>query len=191
MPWDCTASSVMDNLKTVCSGYSNLMVTMLRIVGIPARLMHGIIIRGNPIDGGNWTYSYPISTEKYEMMHVWVEYYIPGLGWLACDPTWHDPHQEQDYFELWGLKHFPFHSGETSFFAEMYDRGSEDKKYSYSLTLEAISPTAGEQSNVEDFLSSDAFAFTLTISLSVVILLAGLKWMKIKNKAPKQSNNQA
>ncbi|GAH34066.1 unnamed protein product, partial [marine sediment metagenome] len=35
--------------------------------------------------------------------HAWVEYYVPNIGWIACDPTWDevgDYFNYIDYFHL-------------------------------------------------------------------------------------------
>ncbi|MFX0038363.1 MAG: transglutaminase family protein [Promethearchaeota archaeon] len=90
--------------KGDCSDISDLMITLLRIQSIPARKVTGFLISRNPSHrpsvgnkyffdlnyvGANETHSF---TNEI-LGHAWVEYYIPDIGWIACDPTW-----KQGYF---------------------------------------------------------------------------------------------
>lgn len=97
---DRGAKWAYDNLKGDCSEYSNLMVTLLRIQGIPARKVVGIAL----VDSfGNWmseyilgsSTEYTLNLEGGEMdqdmpLHAWIEYFIPGNGFIVSDPTWAD-----------------------------------------------------------------------------------------------------
>jgi protein-glutamine gamma-glutamyltransferase len=63
-----------------CEYFSSAMAIMLRIVGIPSRVVNGFA-------GGEFndiTSQYVIRASD---AHSWVEAYIPGEGWLAFDPT--------------------------------------------------------------------------------------------------------
>jgi transglutaminase-like putative cysteine protease len=79
------------NLEGDCSEYTSLMVTLLRIQNIPARKITGFVISNNynlePTVGDKWNFITSDSTDKI-LGHAWVEYYIPSIGWIACDPTW-------------------------------------------------------------------------------------------------------
>jgi len=88
-----------DNQLGDCSEYSSLMVTLLRCQGIPARKVTGFVITNNPTIvpqvGQEWTF-YTRSDGQYNLLgHAWVEYYVPNIGWIACDPTWDE---NGDYF---------------------------------------------------------------------------------------------
>lgn len=97
---DRGAKWAYDNLKADCSEYSNLMVTLLRIQGIPARKVVGIAL----VDSfGNWmseyilgsSTEYTLNLEGGEMdqdmpLHAWIEYFVPGNGFIVSDPTWAD-----------------------------------------------------------------------------------------------------
>ncbi|GAG47598.1 unnamed protein product, partial [marine sediment metagenome] len=79
------------NLEGDCSEFSSLMVTLLRIQGIPARKVTGFLVSTDPDIrpkfGDRWTFSTNEDATNI-LAHAWVEYYIPNIGWIACDPTW-------------------------------------------------------------------------------------------------------
>ena len=63
-----------------CVHFSSAMVTLLRLAGIPSRLVSG------------YRYVFPFDKqETYEvsgrLAHVWPEAYISGFGWVAFEPT--------------------------------------------------------------------------------------------------------
>lgn len=86
-----------NNRRGDCSEYSSLMITLLRCQGIPARKITGYVFTNNP----NY-HPYLGEQKKFYLSrtgdstsinflgHAWVEYYVPNLGWIACDPTWND-----------------------------------------------------------------------------------------------------
>jgi hypothetical protein len=82
-----------------CSDISDLMITLLRIQSIPARKITGFVISNypshRPVVGDKYVFdtSYDGSTQTAShtnkiLGHAWLEYYIPQIGWIACDPTW-------------------------------------------------------------------------------------------------------
>jgi transglutaminase-like putative cysteine protease len=102
-PSDKGAAWAYANLKGDCSEFSDLMVTLLRIQGIPARKMVGLsIVKGSLLSGYEPFYNPSVGdtlTWKYNKTstsspdndipgHAWMEYYIPNYGWITCDPTW-------------------------------------------------------------------------------------------------------
>jgi transglutaminase-like putative cysteine protease len=56
-----------------CSEFTDLFVTLCRGGGIPAKVVHGLIIETR--------------TKSIEP-HAWAEYFTPRFGWIQCDPTW-------------------------------------------------------------------------------------------------------
>lgn len=60
----------------VCQEYADLMVTLLRAGGIPAREKYGL------------TDNQELRSSEDNILHAWVEVYLPRFGWLAADPTW-------------------------------------------------------------------------------------------------------
>lgn len=63
------AGSVLKRRVGRCSGRANLAVALLRQLGIPARVVHGLLVRSN---GPVW--------------HRWGEAWLPGAGWRPFDP---------------------------------------------------------------------------------------------------------
>ncbi|MFX0020851.1 MAG: transglutaminase family protein [Candidatus Hermodarchaeota archaeon] len=85
--------------KGDCSDISDLMITLLRIQSIPARKVTGFLISRYPshrptVDNKYlFDLNYVGATETQSFTnqilgHAWVEYFIPSIGWIACDPTW-------------------------------------------------------------------------------------------------------
>jgi protein-glutamine gamma-glutamyltransferase len=66
--------------KGNCEFFASSYATLLRLAGVPARLVGGY--RGGSYNemGG-----YYLVTE--DMAHVWVEAFVEGRGWLTVDPT--------------------------------------------------------------------------------------------------------
>ena len=78
------------------------MVGLLRAAGIPARKVLGLGLIEGTVDsptlkldmkaGDTWYYQ---MGSEYEIPgHAWVQYYVPGLGWVSADPTWGQPYIE-------------------------------------------------------------------------------------------------
>ncbi len=70
--------------KGHCEYFASAMVVLLRVNGIPARMVNGFA-------GGEWNDlgNYLIVRQKHA--HSWVEAYLPGQGWMVFDPTPPDP----------------------------------------------------------------------------------------------------
>lgn len=64
------------NLKAgVCQDFAHILLTMLRMISIPARYVSGYICpKNHELRGEGAT-------------HAWVEAYIPFYGWIGLDPT--------------------------------------------------------------------------------------------------------
>ena len=78
------AVSTMKQRRGACVGYTNLAISLLRSLGIPARGVHGYLppgyewgitkeYWGNKINGGGF--------------HVWTEVFYPDVGWVFHDPA--------------------------------------------------------------------------------------------------------
>lgn len=78
---DQKSSWVFVNKKGVCDEITNLFISMLRSVNVPARFVSGLVYSNLDNSFGN---------------HGWAEVYFPGYGWLPFDVTfgqygWIDP----------------------------------------------------------------------------------------------------
>lgn len=62
-----------------CQQFAGAMALMLRMSGIPARVVSGFA-PGVPQSGGSYSVS---DTDA----HAWVEVLYPGIGWVTADPT--------------------------------------------------------------------------------------------------------
>lgn len=81
--------------NAVCLEYSDLTITMLRSVGIPARMPVGYGYSGNLKQ----------SSSVSDSLHSWVEAYIPNVGWINMDPTWGEKFNN---FGISDIDHFAF-----------------------------------------------------------------------------------
>ena len=171
-----------------CSEYSDLMITLLRIQGIPARKMNGDVITNNPVTqpivGSTWTYTNTgdeASSSSNFFGHAWVEYYVPNIGWIACDPTWHGIY---NYFNRIDAFHLVYNNGawfdlpgsapDANEFGNpglVYGAGS-DFDFEYQVTITVIA---------SDYTPFDwGFLITIAIILGVVALVALVIYIVIK-----------
>jgi len=61
----------------VCQDFTNVLLRMVKMLGIPARYVSGYICPNDEITRGEGA------------THAWIEAYIPFYGWLGFDPTNH------------------------------------------------------------------------------------------------------
>ncbi len=66
--------------NSVCLEYSDLTISLLRAVDIPARM---------PV-GYGYSGSLKQSSSVSDSLHSWVQAYVPGVGWMNLDPTWNE-----------------------------------------------------------------------------------------------------
>jgi len=79
-PADPIANFLFERKEGHCEYFASAMAVMLRMVGIPSRLVNGF--RGGEFN--DLTDSYIIRARD---AHSWVEAYFPGYGWATFDPT--------------------------------------------------------------------------------------------------------
>ncbi len=98
------ASWAFDNKRGDCSEYSSLMITLLRIQGIPARKVTGILLQTEnnniPPVGKVFDLSASSAGSTNVPGHAWVEYYIPDIGWIACEPQVASSYKKIDVFRF-------------------------------------------------------------------------------------------
>jgi hypothetical protein len=80
------------------------MITLLRIQGIPARKVTGLLIKNDngviPAVGKEFNFYASSSGSSNLLGHAWVEYYIPDIGWIACEPQKANSYKTIDPFRL-------------------------------------------------------------------------------------------
>jgi hypothetical protein len=98
------ASWAFNNSRGDCSEYSSLMITLLRIQGIPARKVTGFLIQTQnnviPEVGRVFNYYASSSGDSNLLGHAWMEYYIPEIGWIACEPQIGSSYKKIDPFRF-------------------------------------------------------------------------------------------
>jgi hypothetical protein len=67
-----------------CEYFASSMVMLLRLAGIPARLVNGFM-------GLEWNDLGQYMVVRQHHAHSWVEAYLPNKGWVVYDPTPADP----------------------------------------------------------------------------------------------------
>jgi len=63
-----------------CEYFATAMVVLLRLNGIPSRIVNGFV-------NGNWNIHGKFYLIRESDAHSWVEVYYPDLGWISFDPT--------------------------------------------------------------------------------------------------------
>lgn len=61
----------------VCQDFTNLFITVARLLGVPARYVCGYIYTGN---AGQ-------TRASSDETHAWIELHVPNIGWKGFDPT--------------------------------------------------------------------------------------------------------
>jgi hypothetical protein len=81
---DPIAEFLFERRKGHCQYFASAMALMLRLQGIPSRVVNGFAGGArNPLSG--------LQVIRGADAHSWVEAYIPGNGWTEFDPTPEDP----------------------------------------------------------------------------------------------------
>ncbi len=71
---------LFDSRRGFCAHYAGAMTFVLRAAGIPARVVAGYQ-GGEYNPDGNY-----VMVRQFDA-HAWVEYWLPGRGWVSVDPT--------------------------------------------------------------------------------------------------------
>jgi transglutaminase-like putative cysteine protease len=89
--------------NNICMGYTDLFIALARAAGIPTRELDGYAYTADNV-------LRPLSIEFRggDVLHSWVEFYDPHLGWVAIDPTWGSTTNGLDYFNKLDTNHFVF-----------------------------------------------------------------------------------
>ncbi len=76
-----TLSAIWKQKKGVCQDFAHLGLSILRTAGLPARYVCGYIETELPKAADGKTMIGSVAT------HAWIEVLVPGLIWVALDPT--------------------------------------------------------------------------------------------------------
>lgn len=76
--------------RGVCQDFAHIMIALCRAAGIPARYVSGYFYVEHPVEA---------SANDTTVSHAWVECFLPGVGWVAYDPT-HNRRAGVTYIEL-------------------------------------------------------------------------------------------
>lgn len=71
---------LFESKQGYCTYYSSAMAEMLRILGIPSRVVTGFYPAAYDINAGGYLY-------RDRNAHAWVEAFFPGYGWISFEPT--------------------------------------------------------------------------------------------------------
>jgi protein-glutamine gamma-glutamyltransferase len=77
--------------KGHCEYFASSMVVLLRLAGIPARLVNGFL-------GVEWNDLGQYMVIRQQHAHSWVEAFFPDKGWVRYDPTPSDPAFSENKF---------------------------------------------------------------------------------------------
>jgi transglutaminase-like putative cysteine protease/predicted glutamine amidotransferase len=69
------------NRRGVCQDFTNLMMCLARLLGVPARYVCGYIYTGPKVAAATE------HQRQGEASHAWVQLYLPQVGWKGFDPT--------------------------------------------------------------------------------------------------------
>lgn len=72
-----TSFDVYTNRRGVCQDFTNLLICLARLLGVPARYTCGYVYVGPKAE----------NQAQSEASHAWAQLYLPELGWKGFDPT--------------------------------------------------------------------------------------------------------
>jgi transglutaminase-like putative cysteine protease len=89
-----TPFEVYANRQGVCQDFTNLMICLARLLGVPARYVCGYIYTGpqardsrTVLQAGSPPEPVVANQAQSEASHAWVQLYLPQIGWKGFDPT--------------------------------------------------------------------------------------------------------
>ncbi len=80
------ATFLFDAQSGHCEYFASSMAILLRVVGVPTRMVNGFLAGEYNAVGGSYIV-------RQSDAHSWVEAYVPGRGWVEFDPTPPDPNR--------------------------------------------------------------------------------------------------
>jgi transglutaminase-like putative cysteine protease len=77
---DSVDTTLFDSRKGFCGHFASAYATLMRAVGIPARVVTGYL-------GGEWNPVGGYVVVRQSEAHAWTEVWLDGQGWTRIDPT--------------------------------------------------------------------------------------------------------
>lgn len=77
---DPVDSFLFDTRRGFCEHYASAFVYLMRVAGIPSRIVAGY-------QGGQWNKLGGFLEVRQADAHAWAEVWLPGRGWVRIDPT--------------------------------------------------------------------------------------------------------
>src|SRR5580704_3137965 len=96
VPRDPVANFLFERKQGHCEYFASSMAIMLRVVGIPSRVVNGF----RTGEFNDVTSQYLVRASN---AHSWVEAYFPGYGWISFDPTPAAPVEVRTGWNRWAL----------------------------------------------------------------------------------------
>lgn len=88
---DVSALGVLASRRSVCEGYANLTIALLRAVGVPARKVSGYALG---VGTSGWPAGF-FDGPPYASNHAWLEAWVNGR-WIIIDPTWNSVNEYEN-----------------------------------------------------------------------------------------------
>lgn len=117
------AQAALGKMGADCTEYASLLVALSRSQGIPARYFEGLLFLNTETE----------AIARVE--HAWPDVYMPGVGWVALDPTLgRSPFDRGTYFAHYTPEHIIVTTGPNpstlrggSYWAHLYWPGNSTK----------------------------------------------------------------
>jgi transglutaminase-like putative cysteine protease len=106
---------VLRDKRGVCQDFAHVMIGLCRVLKIPALYVSGYL-----------------ATETASATHAWVEVLVPGVGWLALDPT-HNRQTDESYIKIAVGRDYSDVPPVTGNY-----KGTTDRKMSVEVNIRAV-----------------------------------------------------
>ncbi len=163
------------------SEFCDLMVTLLRILKIPARKVEGFIIGPNnlefkPYEGYTQTNNFNTG--------IWIEYYIPNIGWIACEPQVATEYKTSHFTLIHSVVgawfSFPLIDNSTFWLSEwnnaMYTKTSPyDATINFTVKIIDINLVSSNKNNIKEFdwIKTISIVFFCSIAVLCLVVFIG------------------
>jgi transglutaminase-like putative cysteine protease len=141
-----------------CADISSVYLLVARAAGIPTRDVYGLRMAS------------PKTGEITGDFHCWLEFYLPGTGWVPIDPADVRKAMLTENIELQDAgKWIEFFWGGDDLFRIALNRGSRDMVLSDATKAHPLTyfmyPYAEVEGTAKDYFSSADFKYTVTLDL--------------------------